>query len=92
MALDLQRVAQRVEAQDLRGAAGRLGQPEQHQDGRGLAGAVGPEEAEHLALVDVQVKRADGELPLVAVAGGVALLEAPRPDDHRSAGHGHRLP
>ena len=65
--LDLERVARRVEAEDLGRAAGRLGQAEQHQDGRRLARAVGTEEAEHLALADVQVERADGDLVVRAL-------------------------
>ena len=67
MSLDLERIAQRVEAEHLRRAAGGLGQAEQHQDGRGLARTVGAEETEHLALVDVQVQRTDGDLVVVAL-------------------------
>ena len=58
-ALDLERLAHRIEAQHLDRAAAGLGQPEHHQDGRRLAGAVGPEQAEDLAAADAEVDRVD---------------------------------
>ena len=88
MSLDVERVTQRVEPEHLGRAAGGLGEAEEHEDGRGLARTVGAEEAEHLALVDVQVQGADGESRVLLVP----LLQPPGPDDHRCAGHGHRLP
>ena len=79
LALDRERLAGRVEADDADDAPGRLGEPEQHQHGRRLAGAVGPEQPEDLAGADRQVERVDrGE---VAV-----LLGQPPGDDDRVLG------
>ena len=58
-ALDLERLAHRVEAQHVDRAAAGLGEPEHHQDGRRLARAVGPEQAEDLAAADAEVDRID---------------------------------
>ena len=74
-ALDLERIAQRVEAGDLGAPAGRLGQAEQHQDRRRLARAVGPEDADDLAGADLEIDMVDREV------GAVALGQPLGPDD-----------
>ena len=53
-------VVQEVEARDGRLAAGRWQQRREHAERRRLARAVGPEEAEDLALLDVEVDSGDG--------------------------------
>ena len=77
--LHLARMARRVEADDPRLAAGRLGQPEQHEDGRGLAGAVLAEQPEDLARPDLEVELVDGDERVVA------LRQAARLDDGSAA-------
>src|SRR5690606_11827072 len=71
LALDLQRPAQRVLAQDTDASLARFRQAEQHQDRRGLARAVGTQQAEHLALVDGEVDA--GHAHRVAIALAKAL-------------------
>ena len=58
-ALDLERLAHRIEAQHVDRAAARLGEAQQHQDGRRLAGAVRPQQAEDLAAPDVEIDGID---------------------------------
>ena len=75
LALDRERLAGRIQADDADDAAGRLGEAEQHEHGRRLARAVGPQEAEDLAGVDREVERVDrGEV-------AVLLGQSPRDDD-----------
>ena len=78
-ALDLERIAQRVEAGDLGAPLGRLGQPEQHQDRRRLARAVRPEYADDLAGADLEIDMVDRE------RRAVALGQPLRPDHHLAA-------
>ena len=72
-ALDLERLAHRIEAQHLDRAAADLGQAQHHQDGRRLAGAVGPEQAEDLAAADVEVDGVDGALRAVELQQAAGL-------------------
>jgi len=65
--LDLERLAQRIEAGDDDATRSRLGQAEQHQDRRRLAGAVRPEQAEHLARFDRKVETVDRERRAIAL-------------------------
>ncbi len=58
-ALDLERVAQRVETGHFGAPLGRFGQPEQHQDRRRLSRPVGPEDADDLAGPDVEIDVVD---------------------------------
>src|SRR5690606_5887752 len=71
LALDLQRPAQRVLAQDADASLARFREAEQHQDRRGLARAVGAEQADHLALVNGKVDAGHGHR--FAIALGEAL-------------------
>ena len=73
LALDRERLAGRVEADDAHDAPGGLGEPEQHQHGRRLAGTVGPQQPEDLARVDREVERVD--------RGEVAVLLGQPPGD-----------
>jgi len=58
-ALDLERLADRVEAQHRDRAAARLGETEHHQDRRRLARPIGAEQAEYLAAPDVEIDGVD---------------------------------
>src|SRR5215471_14976410 len=74
-ALDLERLARRVEPEHADSPRRNLGQAEQHQDGRGLAGAVRTEQAKHLTLPD-------GKADVIDRAGAaVTLGQAFRNDD-----------
>jgi hypothetical protein len=66
-ALDLERLAQRIEARDAGAPRCRLGQAEQHQDGGGLAGAVRAEQSEHFALFDRKVEMIDRDRPAIGL-------------------------
>ena len=64
-----------VEAENRRAAAGRPHEIEQHADGGRLAGAVGAEEAEHLALRDLErqvLEADDGAVVLVSPRVSIA--------------------
>ena len=69
-AVQRDRVAPRVAAEQLDGAAVGAQQAEQDPDGGGLAGAVGAEEAVHLA-------RGHGEVEAVQSDGGSERLAEP---------------
>src|SRR4029453_17875539 len=73
-ALDLERLARRVEPDDSGLALGHLGQAEQHEDRRRLAGAVLAEKAEDLAGLDLEVEAID------RAAVAVMLRQATGPD------------
>ena len=73
-------------AEDEGVAVGGEEQAEQELDGRGLAGAVGAEQAEDLALVDLEVEGAQGDLLLPAPEVAVDLGELAGFDDR--FGHG----
>ena len=73
-ALHRQRLAQRIEPRHANLAGGRLGEAQQDQDHRGLAGPVGPQQAEDLALANLQIKPRDG------LHAAVALDEIPDHD------------
>ena len=79
-ALDLERLAQRVEAGDFRTALGRLGQSEQHQDRCRLTRSVRPQYADDLARVDFKIDMVDRE-------GRAVALGQPLRPDHHLAGH-----
>ncbi len=66
-ALDRERLAHRIVARDPHLAGGYLGEAEHHQDGGGLAGAVRPQQAEGLALEDVEVEGVDDDALAVAL-------------------------
>ena len=68
---DVDRSLPAVEACDARAARVRAQQRHEDADGRRLAGAVGPQEAEHLALADLQ--REVDDASLAAIAFGQAL-------------------
>jgi hypothetical protein len=59
----------------------RLAQPLDHLQGGGLAGAVGAEDAEGLALFDLEADAVDRDVFAVALGEGVDL-----DGDHRGAG------
>src|SRR5882672_7577221 len=81
-ALDLQWLAYRIMTRDQHGARRHVGEAQHHQDRGGLAGAVRPQEAEGLALEDVEVERVDDDVLTVA------LRETSRGDDRLA----HRRP
>src|SRR5262244_3607941 len=81
-ALDFQGPAHRIMTRDRHGARRHIGEAQHHQDRGGLAGAVRPEEAEGLALENVEVERVDDD------GLAVALGEASRGDDRLA----HRRP
>ncbi len=56
----LLRLALAIEPEDLRPSARRAAQCEQQPDGGRLSGAVGPEEADHLARVDLEIEMVKG--------------------------------
>ena len=66
--LHLARPPPRVDAADLDLALVRLAQPEEALDRRGLAGAVRAEQAEDLALLDLEADAIHGEGAVVAFA------------------------
>ena len=83
LALDLERLAQRILAEDPDRAGSGLRQTQQHQDRGGLASSVGTEQADHLAGLDDEIDtRYRHRL-------AVSLREALRFDDCRRA---HRRP
>ena len=76
------RVRRHVAAEDERAAPRRPHEAEDHADGRALAGAVRAEEAEHLAVEDLQVHVGDGRdravpLPQTFRAEDLAALRTP---------------
>ena len=84
-ALDLARLAFRIQPHDRGRPAGRFGEAEEHQDGRGLAGAVLAEEAEDLARSHLEVQGVHcGQRP-------VALRQRLGPDDRLGRRRRRRL-
>ena len=73
--LDLAGMSGRIEADDARLAARRLGQTEEHEDRGGLARAVRPEQPEDLAGSDLQIELVDRGQRVVA------LRQRPGPDE-----------
>ncbi len=69
-------------AENERLAFGGEQQAEQELDGRGLARAVGPEQAEDLALADLEVEGAEGRLLLPAPEVAIDFGELVCLDDH----------
>jgi uncharacterized protein YajQ (UPF0234 family) len=82
VATHLLRLRHHVVPRDRGGARGRAQQGHQHPQRGGLARAVGPEEADHLALGDVEVHPVDGldRLLLLALPGLEGLHESSRVD------------
>src|SRR5215472_14471750 len=66
-ALDLERIAQRVETGDLGASPGRLGQPQQHQDRRRLARPVRPEDADDLSRMYFEIDVVDSDRAAIAL-------------------------
>ena len=77
--MDRDRIGARLDAEDERAAAGRADQVEEGPDGRRLAGTVGAEEAEDLALADLEVDVDDAEVAAVVLGELLGL------DDGRHA-------
>jgi hypothetical protein len=71
-----ERVGLHVVAADARGALGRHEEARDHAHRGGLAGAVGPEEAEHLAGLDLEADAVHGRERSVAFAQGEGLDHA----------------
>src|SRR5690606_28338019 len=72
---NLDRLTDDVQAQDGREAGGRVEEPEQRPDQRRLAGAIRPQEAEDLALANVERHAVEGG------DGAVMLRQAPGADN-----------